>query len=807
MSILKKEITDLLKGDPYVSSIDPSLLVFLATLVRFGYTERVHQVDGKSKEWIVLAINKKNGLHPELVAELYKVFENSFQTLTERTLVELILLFNKQKELNEFDFTLFIERLIELALDDFARSPVSYTLPSGLKELMSGLAKIRKEVTYNAYIPFSATGDLLIKSTCNISFDAQEINLNNWAISKIRALFNECPSNTSISNVDPIDNWNLKSKKYDLVFSVPPFGLKIGERQAAGKFGYFRSIEQFIIEKGVESLKQDGRLILTIPQGFLFNSDNYSRQLKRFLIDENYLEAVISLPKGIFAFTNILTAVLVIHKSNKPKQVKFIDGSTFVKKEGKFNLVDYQSILRLYDSEETANFIKLVSINEIAENDYNLSVSRYVTEAAEGTPLKEIVSTIRGNRTDYEKMGKVVKIKNLKNTIADYILHLDEIEVSEITQRHRQLNQSCVLIAARFKACKPTYFEYQGEPIYIDNNVFAIIPDENKVRIDYFIYLLHTTKVVAQIESLQSGAVTPFISPSDFLRVKVDLPNYEDQSKNLVEQKKIVTEATISDLEKISLNKSLTGEIERLKLQYNEELREKQHCIRQHLKNVVDSIAVINAFMAKQNGTINSEDVINPNRNITVAQRFLAMGNSIRSLSLEIDNLTNDELYDKPELVSIRDLLSECILEFGDTKGFSIQENFDEVAFSEFGNTNPQLSVSKRSFKELFNNILMNASTHGFVEKKDYVIRINVTIENDKLILSFLNNGKPFAEGMSKQLGVKGKKAGINAGNGIGVWKIFEIAKQYNFDCSVIDAPEDEFPVGWEFKFTLTEMN
>jgi type I restriction enzyme M protein len=804
---LKQKLARELRMDPYGQSIEPSLIVFLAVLVRFGYTQNIKEIDGKTKEWIYTAVSNKSGAHPEIITEIYKCFESSFNSISEQTLFDFIVGLKVIQPLSNEQFCLHIEALVKIATDDLARTPHSFDLPDGLANLMYGIANLGSNEKIDIYNPFSSIGDLLVNSYNNANFIAQEYDKINWAVSVLRILASGDSANANILNEDPIGNWSANAKKYDLILSVPPFGLKIGERQTTGKFGYFRSIEHFIVERGIESLKQEGRLIITIPQGFLFNSDNYSRQLKQFLVDQNYLEAVINLPKGIFSFTNILTTVLVIHKSNKPKKVKFIDGTSFIKKVGKLNTVDYLNILRVYGENETSKNQKIATSDEIAGNDYNLTVNRYVAEAVEGTLLKELVSTYKGERNFLPRIGKVIKIKDLKTDIADFTLDLNVIESSETTNRHRQINHSCVLIAARFKSCKPTYFHYQGEAIYIDNNVFAIIPNEEKLRIDYFIYLLHTSKVVSQIESLQSGAVTPFISVHDFQKVKVDLPNYNEQNKNFEEQDKIVKEAIANNLDKLSLSNSLINEIEQNRLKYNEELREKQHCIRQHLKNVVDSISVINSFMAKQNGTISNDDVINPNRNVTVAQRFEAMSNSIRSLSLEIDNLTNDELYDNQEQLGIRDLLAECILEFGDTKGFSIQENIDELTLEEFGDTNPKIAVSKRSFKELFNNILMNASTHGFVESKDYTIKINVTIEDEKLKLSFLNNGKPFAEGMSKQLGVKGKKAGINSGSGIGVWKVFEIAKHYNFDCKVIDMPEDEYPVGWDFKFTLIDKN
>ena len=804
---LNRRIADIMRNDPYFSSVDSTVVVFIAVLVKLGYTDKVTEVNGKTSEFIELAVKRNSGINNKLIAEVYNIYSNDLKSLSESSLVSLVKLLNEIRLETEKTQCEIIESITEFSLDYLSKTPTTFVLPVGLPELMNGLTKAKNDASKNMFIPFSGIGDILVKTTELINLESSELNARAWAISRLRFLISKPKSDLKITNDDPVENWNLKNKKYDYIISIPPFGLKIGERQSQGKFGYFRSIEQFVIEKGIESLNEDGRLVITIPQGFLFNSDSYSKQLKKYVIDHNYLEAVISLPKNIFSFTNILTAVLVFHKSEQTKKVKFIDGSSFAKKDGKLNLVDYQKILGIYESDETTNTYKSVSLNEIATNDYNLSVSRYVSDAVEGTPLKELVSILRISRPESTGFGKVVKIKDLKNTLADYTLNLQEIEETEISQRHREINQSCILIAARFKTCKPTFFEFKGESIFIDNNIFAIIPEESKVSFEYLIYLLHTSKVISQIESLQSGAVTPFISTQDFLRVKVDLPNYQDQSKNLEEQRRIFYEAQASDQSKLLLGKSLTEEIERNRLQYNEELREKQHCIRQHLKNVVDSIAVINSFMARHNGTIHKDDVINPIRNVTVAQRFEAMSKSIQSLSLEIDNLTNDDLFDKPELIDIRDILSECILEFGDTKGFSFQEQFDEIAFEELGNINPKISISKRSFKELFNNIIMNASKHGFVENKEYLIKVNVTIEDEKLKVVFLNNGKPFAVGLAKQLGIKGKKAGLNAGSGIGIWKVFEIAKHYNFEYQIIDSPEDEFPVGWEFKFNLIEKD
>lgn len=456
----------------------------------------------------------------------------------------------------------------------------------------------------------------------------------------------------------------------------------------------------------------------------------------------------------------------------------------------------------ILEKKKDNGILRLIDNKEIKENNFILHVPRYFQKKIEGIELKEVVELVKGERINQPKNGKLILTRDLKQDTIDFSLDLSKLEEKQSDRIDiRCISESCLLITTRFESLKPTFFNFTGTPIFKGSEIVALKIDESKVNLSYLINELSSDYINEQIESIKVGTVFPLIRTTDILAIKIKIPPINEQIAKVQGANNAFRNSKLKE-------SKLEERINSIRENFNEELREKQHCIRQHLKNVVDSIAVLNSFIEKQNGTINFNDVINPYRNITVAQRFEAMNKSIRSLSIEIDNLTNDELYDNPELVGIRDIISECILEFGDTVGFSIQENFDELALEEYGEKNPKITVSKRSFKELFNNIIMNASKHGFIKNRQHQININISIKEGKLNLTFLNNGKPFANGLAKQLGmIKGKKAGINAGSGIGVWKIFKIAEFYGFECQIMDLPEEEFPVGWDFKFTLTEIN
>jgi type I restriction enzyme M protein len=786
-----------------ISSDDYHVVLFLLS----AYKDNLISIDLVNenqhlKEKLIEQLRNSNNEFYEQYAPILQSFEPSIQRLSENGLKHFFsVLIEINKQVLTENFPDVFDSVLYRISQSQGRYAGEFIQPVELTRFMCGLADLKKDA--KVFNPFSGIASFNIFLNQDQNYFGQELNQKTWAIGKLRLLAYGRIENSRYDNDDSIYNWPNKSNKFDLIISFPPIGLNIRSNNIRGKFIHtYSRVEQLLIERSIENLTPSGKVITIVPLSFLQRSNGEEHILSN-LIDNDLIETIISLPGGLLANTGIPIAILTLNKAKKmPGKVKFVDAKQFVISKGIREKVldDYALDRYIRSHKEDDSIIRFVDNVQIRNNDYNLSVPRYFRKEIDGVKLGDILELVRGQRGNLPETGKLIRIRDLKDDKVDFTLDISSVEATELRRPNIHLvSESCLLLAMRWRTLKPTLFEFKGDPIFKGLDILSFKVNESLVDKAYLINELHADYVLEQIERFQTGAVAPSLKKDDLLEIRIKLPSLNEQ-KAKVQGASIAYEA--SKFKEAKLEK----EISFIKAKFNEELREKQHCIRQHLKNVVDSISVINTFMDRQNGTISKDDVINPIRNITVAQRLTALNNSLKSLSLEIDNLTNDELYDKSEILEIRDIIRECILELGDAKGFLVQESFDDFALEEFGNSNPGISISKRSFKELFNNIVMNAKLHGFIkEDKEYLIKVIVTIEEDKLKLSIVNDGKPFAEGISKQLGVKGKKAGSNAGSGIGVWKVFEIAKQYNFECKIIDLPGDEFPVGWEFKFGIAE--
>ena len=804
-------ILDVLKREN-ISSDDYHVCLFFLSAYKDGILS-ADLIDGKHN--LNLSLNERLDNSNTELSKQYRsiihVFELSIQRLSDNGLKDV---FKKIAAINRQDltdnFTFLFNSLLFRISQSQGRYADEFIQSVELTRLMCNLACLEKSAS--VFNPFAGIASFNIFLSQGQNYLGQERNQKTWALGKLRLMAYGRIENARYDNVDSIYNWPNSSNKFDLIISIPPIGLDLRSQNIRGKFIHtYRRVEQLLIEKSIENLSPTGKAITIVPLSFLQRSHGEEHILAN-LIDNDLIETIISLPGGLLANTGIPFTILVLNKSKKmPGKVKFIDAKKFVVSKGLRDKVldDYALDHFIRSNKEDDSVIRIVDNEQIRLNDYNLSPPRYYRKEIDGVRLGEILEYVSGefigaNRDKFPEAGRLIQISDLKNDKVDFTINTSNstrILINELKRRDICLiDESCLLVSLRSMSLKPTLFELTEIPFYLkSSDIFSFRINEALVDKAYLVHELHADYVLEQLEAISRGTIV-LKSIVDFLGIIIKLPSLNEQ-KAKVQGAKIAYEVSKSKEFK------LENEINFLKNKFNEELREKQHCIRQHLKNVVDSIAVINSFMAQQNGTINSNDVINPNRNVTVAQRFKAMSNSIQSLSLEIDNLTNDELYAKPELIGIRDVLKECILELGDTKSFSFFEFFDEYVLNEYGDNNPKFSISKRSFKELFNNIVMNASLHGFSENKECIIKISVTIEEDKLKVSFLNNGKPLAVGMREQLGMKGKKAGVNAGSGIGVSKVIEIANHYGFEYRIVDLPQDEYPFGWEFKFTLIELN
>ena len=222
----------------------------------------------------------------------------------------------------------------------------------------------------------------------------QEAIGSTWALAKMN-MFLHGEDNHRIEWGDTIRNPKLLDgnglKHFDIVVANPPFSLeKWGHEGAdADRFGRFRrgapprtkGDYAFILHM-IETMKpKSGRMAVVVPHGVLFRGAAEGR-IRKQLIDENLLDVVIGLPEKLFYGTGIPAAILVFRKKKSDNKVLFIDASGDYQDGKNQNFLresDLKGILDTVKARQSVDkYAYLASPEEIAENDYNLNIPRYV---------------------------------------------------------------------------------------------------------------------------------------------------------------------------------------------------------------------------------------------------------------------------------------------------------------------------------------------------------------------------------------------------------------------------------------------
>lgn len=216
--------------------------------------------------------------------------------------------------------------------------------------------------------------------------------------------------------------------KFDIEVANPPFSLdKWGyEKAEHDKYNRFwRGLppkskgDYAFISHMVETLKpKTGHMAVIVPHGVLFRGSSEGK-IRRALIEENLIDAVIGLPAGLFQTTGIPVAILVIDRAREKggarendKNILFIEASKEFKPGKAHNLLEQKNADKIYETfaerKEIKKFSKLVTPEEIAENDYNLNITRYVDtfEEEPDIDIKATLAELRRLRPELEKLEK-----------------------------------------------------------------------------------------------------------------------------------------------------------------------------------------------------------------------------------------------------------------------------------------------------------------------------------------------------------------------------------------------------------------
>lgn len=204
------------------------------------------------------------------------------------------------------------------------------------------------------------------------------------------------------SNIKKID-LEPQSAKYKCIISNPPYSLKWDALNDERFWNYgvapkSKADFAFVLDI-LYRLNEDGKAFIILPHGVLFRGAQEGA-IRKALIHDNVIDAIIGLPEKLFTNTNIPTIILCLKKSRKDNDVLFIDASKQFIKQGNHNIMNENHIQKIVDAysirKEIEKFSHRASFKEIEDNDFNLNIPRYVDtyEQAEPVDLKETIDNI-----------------------------------------------------------------------------------------------------------------------------------------------------------------------------------------------------------------------------------------------------------------------------------------------------------------------------------------------------------------------------------------------------------------------------
>ena len=367
--------------------------------------------------------------NPSLEGVLVSIDFNVKKKLSDNKLQDLLSHFSKYR-LRSVDFESpdllgdAYEYLIKQFADSAGKKGGEFYTPGEVVWLLVSLLKPGSGM--KIYDPTAGSGGMLIQTRNylikqgenpqNLSLYGQEMNQNTWAISKMN-MFLHGVFNSDIRQGDtlgdPKHTRGGELMSFDRVIANPPFSLKKWGKKAAdsdpyGRYSYGTPPKDAgdlaFIQHMIASLNSEGKLGVVVPHGVLFRGAS-EKAIRKGILEDDLLEAVIGLPPALFYGTAIPAALLIINKK-KPKdrkgKVLFINGELEYqegKNQNKLLDENIQKIIDVYDAYQDVTiparkpykkgYAKVVSMDEIQENDYNLNIRRY----ADTSPPPELFDT------------------------------------------------------------------------------------------------------------------------------------------------------------------------------------------------------------------------------------------------------------------------------------------------------------------------------------------------------------------------------------------------------------------------------
>lgn len=334
------------------------------------------------------------------------------------------------------------EFLMSMYASNAGKSGGEFYTPQEVSELLTKLAILGKTSVNKVYDPACGSGSLLLKASKILGkenvrngFYGQEINITTYNLCRINMFLHDIGYDKfNIACEDTLitpQHWD--DEPFEVIVSNPPYSIKwAGDENSllindpryspAGVLAPKSKADFAFIMHSLSWLATNGTASIVCFPGILYRG-GAEQKIRKYLIDNNFVDSIIQLPGNLFFGTSIATCIMVLKKNKKENSTLFIDATNECVKVTNNNRLtekNIENIVKIFADRQDKEYIaKLVSNKEIEANDYNLSVSTYV----EQEDTREKVDIVELNK---EIETIVAREQILRDEISKIISEIEE---------------------------------------------------------------------------------------------------------------------------------------------------------------------------------------------------------------------------------------------------------------------------------------------------------------------------------------------------------------------------------------------
>ena len=333
------------------------------------------------------------------------------------------------------------EYLMTMYASNAGKSGGEFFTPADVSELLTRLGTVGKTHINKVYDPACGSGSLLLKAekvlgkeAVTNGFYGQEINITTYNLCRINMFLHDIGFDKfDIACDDTLtspQHWD--DEPFELIVSNPPYSIKwAGDSNPllindpryapAGVLAPKSKADMAFIMHSLSWLAPNGTAAIVCFPGIMYRG-GAEKKIRKYLIDNNFVDCIIQLPSNLFFGTSIATCIMVLKKGKSDNTTIFIDATKECIKVTNNNRLTEDNLQKIVSAfarrEEIKHFSHVASYEEIAENDYNLSVSTYV----EAEDTREVID-IKKLNAEIEEI--VLREAELRDAIRNII---EEIE-------------------------------------------------------------------------------------------------------------------------------------------------------------------------------------------------------------------------------------------------------------------------------------------------------------------------------------------------------------------------------------------